>query len=132
MEPVDSVRVKAGDMRRNRWVVAETLPTSYQMFRRAVKPILLERMDGSPASADNSLWVCARTATGVQPAIELAAGGMGKQGCCEVNDPTLRSATRDMKREKKKSSVVKNLQVAVDFRRPRPTSTSRKKVVTRK
>ena len=128
MEPADSVRIKAGDRRRNRWVVSETLPTLYQMFRRAVKPILLERMDGSPASADNSLWVCARTATGVQPAIELVAGGMGKQGCCEVNDPTLRSATRDMKREKKKSSVVKNLQVTVDFRRPRPTTTSRKKL----
>ena len=61
-------------------MAAETLPTSHQMFRRAVKPIPLERMDGSPASADNSLWVCARTATGVQPAIELVAGGMGKQG----------------------------------------------------
>ena len=26
--------------------------------------------------------------------------GMGKQYCCEVDDPTLRSATRDMKEEK--------------------------------
>ena len=44
---------------------------------------------------------------------ELVAGGMDKQGCCKVNDPTLRSATRDMKREKKKSSVVKHLQLAM-------------------
>ena len=74
VEPVDNVKIKAGDRRRNRWVVAETLPTSDQMFRRAVKPILLERIGG------HSLWVCARTVTGVQPAIELVAGGMGKQG----------------------------------------------------
>ena len=110
-------------------MVAETLPTSYQMFRRVVKPILLERMDGSPASADTLYgFAHAGTVSGVQPAIELVAGGMGKQGCCEVNDPTLRSATRDMKQEKKKSSVVKHLQLAMDFRRPRPTTTSRKKL----
>ena len=112
-------------------MVAETLPTSYQMFRRAVKPIPLERMDGSPASADNSLWVCARTATGVQPAIELVAGGMGKQGCCEVNDPTLRSATRDMKREKKKSSVVKPTSGS-GFPKTKTYNDFKKKVVTRK
>ena len=68
-----------------------------------------------PRVGGHSLWVCARTVSGVQPAIELVAGGMGKQGCCEVNDPTLRSATRDMKREKKESSVVKHLQLAVGF-----------------
>ena len=91
---------------------------------------LLFRKDGRVPRVGGQLFMGLRTHRDrrTKPAIELVAGRMGKQGCCEVNDPTLRSATRDMKREKKKSSVVKNLQVAVDFRRPRPTTTSRKKL----
>ena len=87
-----------------------------------------------PRVGGHSLWVCARTVTGVQPAIKLVAGGMGKQGCCEVNDPTLRSATRDMKREKKKSSVVQKPTSGSGFPKTKTYMYNdfKKKVVTRK
>ena len=74
------------------------------------KPIPLERMDGSPASADNSKGLGARPATDVLPGIGLALGGWASRAL-QSERPGSASAKQHIERRKEKSSSAKTQQL---------------------
>ena len=86
-----SHQLKATEADRGRWKTAAATPTRAQVQWQAVKSIPLERMDGSPASAENSNGLL-RTHRDrrTKPDIELALGGwMSRMLQSERPDPAL-------------------------------------------
>ena len=121
--------MRATEAGRGRRETAAAIATRAQVQWQAVKSILLERMDGSPASADNSKWVIAHAPRQTYNQTSCCTGGrMSRMLQNERPEPAISAPGHRARREKsrRRSTQVIAISDGQDLQQ------LQEKVVTRK